>query len=246
MTEVGERVRKKQSFLPYDTDVRVAQGISLSGGQKQRVNICRSIYSRSDILIFDVSASVPQFLIYSLSELYLTQDPLSALDAHVGESVFNNVLLDSSSGATRILVTHALHFLPKVDHIYFMVNGRITEHGTFDEMMANREGFARTFDEFVTKDQTGFKGEKAVDVEDGDADENIKKRRAAKRGPQLIQAEERNTGAVNVQVYKQYIQSGNGMVLLPVMFVTTVLMQVSFVLSSYWCVIFITLITEGR
>ncbi|KAI9467371.1 ABC transporter [Lactarius psammicola] len=198
MTEVGER------------------GISLSGGQKQRVNICRAIYSRSDILIFD--------------------DPLSSLDARVGESVFNNVLLDSGSGATRILVTHALHTLPKVDHIYFMVDGRITEHGAFNEMMANSEGFARTFNEFVTKDQTESKGEKSIDVADGDADENVKKRRAAKRGAQLMQAEERNTGAVNVQVYKQYIQSGNGVVLLPVMLVTIVLMQVSFVLSSYWLV----------
>ncbi|KAH9043416.1 ABC transporter [Lactarius hengduanensis] len=198
LTEVGER------------------GISLSGGQKQRVNICRAIYSRSDILILD--------------------DPLSALDAHVGESVFNNVLLDTSSGATRILVTHALHFLPKVDHIYFMVDGHIAEHGTFDEMMANGDDFARTFDEFVTKDQTGSKEEKAIEVEDADADEDVKKRRAAKRGAQLMQVEERNTGAVNARVYKQYIQSGNGMVLVPVLLVTLVLMQVSMVLSSYWLV----------
>ncbi|KAH8995030.1 ABC transporter [Lactarius akahatsu] len=198
MTEVGER------------------GISLSGGQKQRVNICRAIYSRSDILIFD--------------------DPLSALDAHVGESVFNNVLLDSSSGATRILVTHALHFLPKVDHIYFMADGRITEHGTFGEMMANGDDFARTFDEFVTKDRTESKRENTINVEDADADENVKKRQAAMRGAQLMQAEERNTGAVNIQVYKQYIQSGNGTVLMPIMLVTIVLMQVSFVLSSYWLV----------
>ncbi|KAH9031752.1 ABC transporter [Lactarius pseudohatsudake] len=198
LTEVGER------------------GISLSGGQKQRVNICRAIYSRSDILILD--------------------DPLSALDAHVGESVFNNVLLDNSSGATRILVTHTLHFLPKVDHIYFMVDGHITEHGTFDEMMANGDDFARTFDEFVTKDQTGSKEEKAIEVEDADADEDVKKRRAAKRGAQLMQVEERNTGSVNVRVYKQYIQSGNGMVLVPVFLVTLMLMQVSMVLSSYWLV----------
>ena len=34
------------------------QGISLSGGQKQRVNICRAIYSGSDILIFDVSGNL--------------------------------------------------------------------------------------------------------------------------------------------------------------------------------------------
>ena len=164
----------------------------------------------------------------------------------MGESVFNNVLLDGSSGATRILVTHALHFLPKVDHIYFMVDGHITERGTFDEMMANRDGFARLFDEFVTKGQTGSKGEKAVDVEDDDTDEIVKKRQAAQRGMQLMQAEERNTGAINGQVYKQYILSGNGVVLLPVMIVAIFLTQVSFVLSSYWCVISMTLITEGR
>ena len=166
----------------------------------------------------------------------------------MGESVFNNVLLDSSSGATRILVTHALHFLPKVDRIYFMVDGRITEHGTFDEMMSNREDFARTFDEFVTKDQAESKEEKAVNVEDGDtaSDENTKKRQAAKRGAQLMQAEERNTGVVRFHVYKQYIQSANGVVLLPVMLVTVVLMQVSIVLSSYWCVVFITLVMEGH
>ena len=68
------------------------------------------------------------------------QDPLLALDTHVGEAVFNTVLLHSSSGSTRILVTHALHFLPRVDYIYFIVDGRIAERGTFDEMMANRGG----------------------------------------------------------------------------------------------------------
>ena len=124
-----------------------------------------------------------------------------------------------------------------------MADGRITEHGTFDEMMSNREGFARLFDEFVTKDQAKSKGEKVVDVEDN---ENIKKRRAAQRGAQLMQAEERNTGAVNAQVYKQYVQFGNGTVLIPVMFVSVVLMQVSFVLSSYWCVILVTLVTDRR
>jgi ABC-type multidrug transport system ATPase subunit len=164
----------------------------------------------------------------------------------VGESVFNNVLIDRSSGSTRILVTHALHFLPKVDHIYFMVDGRITEHGTFDEMMVTGGDFARTFDEFVTKDETESKGEKAVDVEDADTDEDTKKRRAAQRGAQLMQVEERNTGAVSAQVYKQYFQYGNGRVLLPILLMTAVLMQAATVLSSYWYVLLITLATEGR
>ena len=127
-----------------------------------------------------------------------------------------------------------------------MVDGRITEHGTFDEMMRNREDFARTFDEFVTKDQTESKRERVVDVEDID-DENVKKRQAAMRGAQLMQAEERNTGAVNFQVYKQYFQAaGNGVVLIPIMLLTLVLMQICVVLSSYWCVHSRRLVTALR
>jgi hypothetical protein len=118
-----------------------------------------------------------------------------------------------------------------------MVDGHIVERGTFDEMMASRGDFSRTFEEFVTKDENESEGEKAVDLEDADVDENAKKRRAAMRGAQLMQAEERNIGAVNLQVYKRYFRSGNGPVLLPAMFLTLVLMQMSIVLSSYWYVI---------
>ncbi|KAI9461546.1 ABC transporter [Lactarius psammicola] len=189
--------------------------LTFLAARKQRVNICRAIYSRSDILIFD--------------------DPLSALDAHV-ESPSSIMCSWTAVPALRgYLLRMRFISLPKVDHIYFIVDGRITEHGTFDEMMANREDFARTFNEFVTKDQTESKGGKVVDIEDADADEDIEKRQAARRGAQLMQAEERNTGVVSFQVYKQYIQSGNGTVLVPVMLVTLVVMQVSIVLSSYWC-----------
>jgi len=118
-----------------------------------------------------------------------------------------------------------------------MVDGRIAERGTFEEMMTNHGGFSRTFDEFVTKKQNDSEEEKAMDLENADVDENAKKRRAAARGAALMQAEERNTGAVNLQVYKRYFQSGNGVVLLPTMFVTIVLMQSSIVLSSYWYVL---------
>jgi hypothetical protein len=115
-----------------------------------------------------------------------------------------------------------------------MIDGQIAERGTFEEMMVNGGEFSRTFDEFVTKNQNDPEGEKAVDLEDADVDENAKKRRAAARGAALMQAEERNTGAVNFQVYKRYFQSGNGVVLLPAVLVTIVFMQTSVVLSSYW------------
>ena len=118
-----------------------------------------------------------------------------------------------------------------------MVDGRIVERGTFEEMMVNGGEFSRTFDEFVTKGQDDSECEKAVDPGDADVDENTKKRRAARRGAALMQAEERNIGAVNLQVYKRYFQSGNGVVLLPTLFVTIVLLQASIVLSSYWYVL---------
>lgn len=180
-------------------------------------------------------ACVPLILRYT--GLIRIQDPLSALDAHVGEAVFNDVFLDNTSSSTRILVTHALHFLPRVDYIYFIVDGRIVERGTFDEMMANRGDFSRTFDEFVTKDQQESKDENAINIEDVGVDENVKKRRSAKRGAQLMQAEERNIGAVNFEVYKQYFRSGNGVVLLPTMVLALILMQASLIISTYWCVI---------
>ena len=100
-----------------------SQGISLSGGQKQRINICRAIYVNADIQIFD--------------------DPLSALDAHVGKSVFNNVFLTASAGKTRILVTHALHFLPQVDYIFTVVDGKIAERGTYSELLTREGAFAK-------------------------------------------------------------------------------------------------------
>ena len=79
------------------------RGVTLSGGQKQRVSIARCIYADADIVIMD--------------------DPLSAVDAHVGAKLFEHVL-SSETGClknkTRVLVTNALQYLPKADHIVVM------------------------------------------------------------------------------------------------------------------------------
>ncbi|CAE6454286.1 unnamed protein product [Rhizoctonia solani] len=77
------------------------KGINLSGGQKQRVNIARALYD-------------------NMAEIFLLDDPLSAVDAHVGHALFHNAILSNlkARGKTVLLVTHALHFLPAVDRIY--------------------------------------------------------------------------------------------------------------------------------
>ncbi|KDR78885.1 hypothetical protein GALMADRAFT_244528 [Galerina marginata CBS 339.88] len=192
------------------------KGISLSGGQKQRVNICRAIYCDTDIQIFD--------------------DPLSALDAHVGKAVFQNVLLNSESGKTRILVTHALHFLPHVDYIYVMDDGRMAEQGTYQQLMAHGNAFAQFVKEFGTSEKNDeedkVEGKDIPKVED----EKEKKMRNAVAGASLMQVEERNTGAVTWQVYKNYAKSGHGEILLPVLILALVFLNGATVLSSYWLV----------
>ena len=198
-------------FPHYDMTEVGEKGISLSGGQKQRLNICRAIYCDNDIQIFD--------------------DPLSALDAHVGKAVFQNVLQNNSYGRTRILVTHALHFLPYVDYIFVMFDGRIVERGTYNELMASNGPFSRFVLEFGSIEEQEVAEEIAIEE---NANQEKKPRKPSGPGAQLMQAEERNTGAVSGAVYAAYFRAGNGKVVLPLLFLTILLMQGSTVMSSYW------------
>ncbi len=114
-----------------------------------------------------------------------------------------------------------------------MLASRIAERGTFDEMMANRDDFSRTFDEFIMNDLRAPRARRKFALKTLLSTRMQRNDELARRGATIMQAEERNIGAVNLQVYKQYFQSGNGAVLLPVMFATIVLMQASVVLLSY-------------
>ena len=90
------------------------KGINLSGGQKARVSIARALYSDSDI--------------------YLLDDPISALDAHVGRNIMNNCICDYLKDKTRILVTHAIQYCNRADRIIYMKDGRIHWEGDFKEL----------------------------------------------------------------------------------------------------------------
>ncbi|EGG17998.1 ABC transporter C family protein [Cavenderia fasciculata] len=110
------------AILPGGDQTEIGEkGINLSGGQKQRVSIARAVYNDSDIYLFD--------------------DPLSAVDAHVGRSIFQNVIGHSGLlvGKTRVLVTHGVHYLPFVDRVVMMKEGRIVEEGAYDDLL-NADG----------------------------------------------------------------------------------------------------------
>nr|6NLO_A Chain A, Multidrug resistance-associated protein 6 [Homo sapiens] len=96
------------------------QGMNLSGGQKQRLSLARAVYRKAAV--------------------YLLDDPLAALDAHVGQHVFNQVIGPGGllQGTTRILVTAALHILPQADWIIVLANGAIAEMGSYQELLQRK------------------------------------------------------------------------------------------------------------
>ena len=100
------------------------KGINLSGGQKQRVNLARSVYANK--------------------EIYYLDDPLSAVDSHVGKHIFQQVIGPKGILAkkTRLLVTHSINYLPQMDNIIVMKNGSISEIGSYDELLKNKGDFA--------------------------------------------------------------------------------------------------------
>lgn len=98
-------------LIAGDLTVIGERGINLSGGQKARIAMARAIYSDSDI--------------------YLLDDPLSAVDAHVGHMLFNNAIKGLlEHGKTVVLVTHQLQFVTHGDQLVIMNDGSITHCGT--------------------------------------------------------------------------------------------------------------------
>ncbi|XP_050728628.1 multidrug resistance-associated protein 1-like isoform X5 [Eriocheir sinensis] len=128
-------------MLPGGDQTEIGEkGINLSGGQKQRVSLARAVYSDADI--------------------YLLDDPLSAVDSHVGKHIFDHVIGPKGvlKGKTRILVTHGITYLPRVDRIIVMKNGQISEQGTYAELVENKGEFNEFLLQYLSE-----KGEEAFD-----------------------------------------------------------------------------------
>lgn len=194
------------------------RGVTLSGGQKQRVNIARALYYDADVICLD--------------------DPLSAVDAHVGKALFNNAILPlRSRGKTILLVTHAIQYLEGCDRIVSMDDGRIEEVGTFAELMAARGHFYQTMQNYSTLRQTGVEedaNDLAAEVEAGKSKPKLDTGKLSKPGGNTMELEERNTGAVDMFVWKAYLRAGKAMVLVPLAFIFACCMQASTTLTTYW------------
>ncbi|CDQ80785.1 unnamed protein product [Oncorhynchus mykiss] len=111
------------------------KGLNLSGGQKQRVSLARAVYRKADV--------------------YLLDDPLSAVDAHVGQHIFDKVIGPKGvlRDKTRVLVTHGMSFLPQADLILVLVDGEITESGSYQELLSRHGAFADFIHTFASNDR---------------------------------------------------------------------------------------------
>ena len=156
--------------------------------------------------------------------------------------------MNNPEGGTKILVTHALHFLPQVDYIYTIADGQIMERGTYPELMANDGVFSKFLKEFGSKreeeeEETGDVGDVAGegDVAKGEKSEKAPNAGVAikekfEKGGAVMQEEERSVGAVTWKVYNTYLTAGNGHILVPALLLSLVLVQGTQVMSSYWLV----------
>ncbi|XP_043227096.1 multidrug resistance-associated protein 5-like [Amphibalanus amphitrite] len=97
------------------------RGVNLSGGQKQRVNLARAVYSDADI--------------------YLLDDPLSAVDTKVGQHIFQQCVCGELKDKTVVLVSHGVQYLSHCDEVVYMRDCKLAERGTHDQLMELQGGY---------------------------------------------------------------------------------------------------------
>uniref|UniRef100_A0A8C5NA28 Multidrug resistance-associated protein 1 n=1 Tax=Gouania willdenowi TaxID=441366 RepID=A0A8C5NA28_GOUWI len=186
-------------MLPAGDDTEIGEkGVNLSGGQKQRVSLARAVYCDRDT--------------------YLLDDPLSAVDAHVGKHIFDRVIGPQGllKDKTRILVTHGLSYLSQVHLILVMLDGEITEAGSYQQLMAKEGAFAELIRTYAAVEQTDDKGDNGKSPSDScesnlhhnakEAKELYKKPKNTEVG-KLTEGDKASTGKVKLSTFAAYVKA---------------------------------------
>ncbi|KAF6038709.1 ABCC5 [Bugula neritina] len=127
--------------LPAGDQTEIGErGINLSGGQKQRISLARAVYRKTYKSCKSCLQIELFYPVHSDADLFLLDDPLSAVDAHVGQHLFTHCLKDMLKDKTVLFVTHQLQFLTDCDYILVMKDGQIIEEGTHNNLMAYLNG----------------------------------------------------------------------------------------------------------
>ncbi|EON64929.1 hypothetical protein W97_04163 [Coniosporium apollinis CBS 100218] len=207
-------LRPDLEMLPNGDLTEIGErGITVSGGQKQRLNIARAIYFNADIIIMD--------------------DPLSAVDAHVGRHIMDHAICGLLKNKCRILATHQLHVLNRCDRIIMMEDGRITAVDTFDNLMANNQEFVRLMATTAVEEEEEV--EKEVNEDEVEEEVKLQKLQSIKKpAAALMTTEERAVKSVSWGVYLAYIKASGSLLFGPVVLLFLILSQVANIATSLW------------
>ncbi|XP_078045915.1 putative multidrug resistance-associated protein lethal(2)03659 isoform X1 [Augochlora pura] len=218
-------LRDFKQFPHGDQTVVGERGSSLSGGQKARINLARSLYRQADI--------------------YLLDDPLSAVDTHVSKHLFEECIQRYLKGKTRILVTHQLQYVKNVDNIILIEQGKITvfksyqdlldkrpeyckllatEGDTNDDSSLEKSGMRRQFSSSSTRSRTPEASSGGTDDEEEDED-------AEKLNDGL---EGTSKGLVKGPIFIKYFQTGTNLCLATTVLLLYLCTQFTASLNDYF------------
>ncbi|KAL6349441.1 hypothetical protein AAG906_034098 [Vitis piasezkii] len=211
---------KDLEMLPFGDLTEIGErGVNLSGGQKQRVQLARALYQDADV--------------------YLLDDPFSAVDAHTATSLFNEYVMGALSTKTVILVTHQVDFLPAFDSVLLMSEGEILQAATFEQLMH----FSQEFQDLVNAHNATVGSERQPE-QDSTQKSKIPKGEIQKiytekqlrdtSGEQLIKKEEREIGDTGLKPYLQYLKYSKGFLYFFLATLSHVIFIVGQLVQNYW------------
>ncbi|XP_053354043.1 multidrug resistance-associated protein 4 isoform X1 [Clarias gariepinus] len=220
-------LKKDMELLPQgDMTVIGDRGATLSGGQKARVNLARAVYQDADI--------------------YLLDDPLSAVDAEVGRHLFNQCICGILKKKPRILVTHQLQYLKAADHILVLKEGHIVVQGTYAELLYSGVDFTSLLKKDEEEEHVGGPGAMEQSrsrtlsqnsVRSGTSSVVSDKDGADQLPTELGQTmsdESRSEGNIGFRMYLKYLTAGVNTFMLLILVVLNLLAQTSYILQDWW------------
>ncbi|CAG9840903.1 unnamed protein product [Diabrotica balteata] len=199
------------TLFPHgDRTLAGERGVSLSGGQRARINLARAVYKDADI--------------------YLLDDPLSAVDAHVGKQLFEDCVTGYLSSKCVVIVTHQLQYLKKLKHIYLMRDGKVKLSGTYADLKNSNTEYSKLLTDIKDEEETRklSRTRTLSKEEDMFEDNEI----------QILEKEAQSTGKISGRVYMNFIKASGHLFhifLLSVIFITSQFMEsFSEYYITYW------------
>ncbi|XP_021764951.1 ABC transporter C family member 10-like [Chenopodium quinoa] len=210
---------KDLELLPYGDMTEIGErGVNLSGGQKQRIQLARALYKNADI--------------------YLLDDPFSAVDAKTATSLFNEYVMEALSEKTVLLVTHQVDFLPAFHWCLLMSDGEIHQSGSYHSLLASSKEFSDLVNAHKETANTKTTGEASKSnrqiVSNTEIQiANVENENQANKD-QLIKQEEREVGDTGLKPYLIYLKQNIGYWYISIVFFAYVAFLAGQILQNLW------------